>query len=89
MPEHATLTTTFTGGSAQNTARVAQWLQQQQGVTTFMGSVGDDEPAALMGRIATATGLNAQYQARFVLQCGAQFACVGQSASLTSLLVAD
>lgn len=52
------------GGAGQNTIRVAQWMLQVPGATSYFGSVGDDEYARRMRGVAEAEGVNIRYQVR-------------------------
>jgi adenosine kinase len=45
------------GGATQNTIRVAQWMLQVPGATTYMGCVGEDEFARKMTETATKDGV--------------------------------
>ncbi len=45
------------GGATQNSIRVAQWMLQVPGATTYMGCVGDDEFAKKMTETATKDGV--------------------------------
>ncbi|KAA8496893.1 Adenosine kinase 2 [Porphyridium purpureum] len=49
------------GGAGQNSIRVAQWLLQVPGATTYVGAVGQDEFAQIMAEKAEKDGVNAQY----------------------------
>jgi len=49
------------GGAAQNTARVVQWMVNKDGVTTYMGCVGDDDFGKQLADAAAAGGLNTEY----------------------------
>jgi adenosine kinase len=46
------------GGATQNSIRVAQWMLQVPGATTYMGSVGDDHYAEELKKTATKDGVN-------------------------------
>jgi len=50
------------GGAAQNALRVMQWIVGKPNVTTFMGSVGDDENGKTLASCAIRDGVNVQYQ---------------------------
>lgn len=45
------------GGATQNSIRVAQWMLQVPGATTYMGCVGNDEFAAKMTETASQDGV--------------------------------
>jgi len=49
------------GGAAQNTIRVAQWMLQTPGATSYMGCVGKDETAKKMKECTATDGVNAVY----------------------------
>lgn len=50
------------GGATQNSIRVAQWMLQLPGATSFFGCVGDDEFAKKMTDGCNNDGVNVQYQ---------------------------
>lgn len=50
------------GGSVQNALRVAQWLLEKPKVTTFFGSVGEDEYSKILNDKAISDGVNVRYQ---------------------------
>ncbi len=50
------------GGSAQNTIRVAQWMLQSPGGTSYMGAVGQDAYGETLEKCATADGVLVHYQ---------------------------
>ena len=45
------------GGATQNSIRVAQWMLQVPGASTYMGCVGKDEFAAKMTETASKDGV--------------------------------
>merc|ERR1719258_694309 len=49
------------GGAAQNSIRVAQWMLQIPGVTSYMGCVGKDDVAETMRACCKKDGVNAVY----------------------------
>jgi adenosine kinase len=49
------------GGAAQNTIRVAQWMLQSPGATSYMGCVGKDPTAQKMKECVAKDGVNAVY----------------------------
>jgi adenosine kinase len=49
------------GGAAQNTIRVAQWILQTPGATSYIGCVGKDDTAAKMRDCVQKDGVNAAY----------------------------
>jgi len=58
------------GGSTQNTARVAQWMIGRKNVTTYMGSIGNDDYGKILHDKATEDGVNAVYQRHQTLKTG-------------------
>lgn len=70
-PELVELGAEFTaGGATQNSIRVAQWMMQTPGATSFIGAVGDDSFSKAMTESATKDGVNVQYQANPELATG-------------------
>lgn len=53
------------GGATQNSIRVAQWMLQVAGATSYMGCVGEDKYAEIMGKIAQDSGVNVRSTALF------------------------
>lgn len=51
------------GGATQNSIRVAQWMMQVPGATSFIGAVGADTYSTAMAEGAQKDGVNVQYQA--------------------------
>jgi len=49
------------GGSAQNTARVCQWMLGKPGSVSFVGSVGNDKNAEILRQCVAADHVNAHY----------------------------
>eukprot|EP00698_Gefionella_okellyi_P001421 TRINITY_DN1137_c0_g1_i1.p1 TRINITY_DN1137_c0_g1~~TRINITY_DN1137_c0_g1_i1.p1 ORF type:complete len:356 (+),score=105.00 TRINITY_DN1137_c0_g1_i1:37-1068(+) len=49
------------GGATQNSIRVAQWMLQVPGATTFLGAVGQDDFASQLRAAAASAGVNALY----------------------------
>jgi len=49
------------GGATQNSIRVAQWMLQEKGATSYMGSVGKDDYAKKMTDCCEKDGLNVLY----------------------------
>ena len=67
MPLYAQLVKDFpveyiAGGATQNTIRVAQWMLQTAGATTYTGSVGADSFGEQLKKSASADGVNVLYQ---------------------------
>ena len=50
------------GGATLNTIRVAQWLLQKPGATTFFGCVGNDEAAEILKKSCLQYGVNVRFQ---------------------------
>ena len=46
------------GGATQNSIRIAQWMLQVAGATSYMGCVGKDEFGTKMQETATKDGVN-------------------------------
>lgn len=46
------------GGATQNSIRVAQWMLQVPGATTYMGCVGADHYAEELRKTASKDGVN-------------------------------
>ncbi|KAK9811523.1 hypothetical protein WJX72_005257 [[Myrmecia] bisecta] len=49
------------GGATQNSIRIAQWMLQVPGATSYLGCVGEDEYGRRMRDTATKDGVNVQY----------------------------
>eukprot|EP00252_Welwitschia_mirabilis_P004282 TRINITY_DN1457_c0_g1_i1.p1 TRINITY_DN1457_c0_g1~~TRINITY_DN1457_c0_g1_i1.p1 ORF type:complete len:342 (-),score=77.80 TRINITY_DN1457_c0_g1_i1:307-1332(-) len=49
------------GGATQNSIRVAQWMLQAPGATTYIGCIGKDKFGEEMKKSSRATGVNVQY----------------------------
>lgn len=77
------------GGATQNSIRVAQWMLQVPGATTYMGSVGKDHYADELRKVATKDGVNVQYYVDESTPTGTCAACVvGGERSLVANLAA-
>lgn len=46
------------GGATQNSVRIAQWMLQVKGATSYMGCVGKDDFGNKMRETATQDGVN-------------------------------
>lgn len=46
------------GGATQNSIRIAQWMLQVPGATSYMGCIGQDEFAEKMTETAKKDGVN-------------------------------
>lgn len=49
------------GGATQNSIRVAQWMLQSPGVTSYFGAVGSDDYSDKMTKCSVADGVNVQF----------------------------
>ncbi|KAF3322256.1 Adenosine kinase 2 [Carex littledalei] len=49
------------GGATQNTIKVAQWMLQSPGATSYMGCIGKDKYGEEMKKNAETSGVNAHY----------------------------
>lgn len=49
------------GGATQNSIRVAQWMLQSAGCTSYFGAIGDDEFGKRMTQCCGEDGVNVQY----------------------------
>ncbi|KAK8950413.1 Adenosine kinase 2 [Platanthera guangdongensis] len=77
------------GGATQNTIRVAQWMLQIPGVTSYMGCIGKDKFGEEMKKNAKAAGVNAHYYEDEVAPTGTcAVTVVGGERSLTANLSA-
>lgn len=77
------------GGATQNTIRVAQWMIQAPGATTYMGSVGNDHYAEQLRAVASADGVDARYHVDESTPTGTCAACImGGERSLVANLAA-
>ena len=77
------------GGATQNSIRVAQWMLQVSGATTYMGAVGADKYADELRRVATADGVAVRYHVDADTPTGTCAACiVGGERSLVANLAA-
>lgn len=77
------------GGATQNTIRVAQWMIQAPGATTYMGCVGKDHHAELLSTVAAKDGVDARYYVDESTPTGTCAACImGGERSLVANLAA-
>jgi len=58
------------GGATQNSIRVAQWMLQSPGATSYMGCVGDDVFSKTMADCCKKDGVNAQYMVDSSVETG-------------------
>ncbi|KAI7844663.1 hypothetical protein COHA_001752 [Chlorella ohadii] len=77
------------GGATQNSARVAQWMLQVPGATTYMGCVGADHYAEELKKVASKDGVKVHYMVDAATPTGTCAACiVGGERSLVANLAA-
>lgn len=78
------------GGATQNSIRVAQWMLQVPGASTYMGSVGADHYAEQLHKTASADGVAVRYRVDEATPTGTCAACVidGGERSLVANLAA-
>jgi adenosine kinase len=77
------------GGATQNSARVAQWMLQVPGATTYFGCVGADHYAEELKKVASKDGVNVHYMVDASTPTGTCAACiVGGERSLVANLAA-
>ncbi|KAL4459058.1 hypothetical protein ABPG75_013923 [Micractinium tetrahymenae] len=77
------------GGATQNSIRVAQWMLQVPGATTYFGCVGKDHYAEELEKVAAKDGVRAHYMVDESTPTGTCAACiVGGERSLVANLAA-
>jgi len=77
------------GGATQNSIRVAQWMMQSEGASSYFGSVGKDDTAQKMRDCCTKDGVNAQYHVDEDTPTGTCAVCItGTDRSLVANLQA-
>ncbi|WOL04276.1 hypothetical protein Cni_G12997 [Canna indica] len=77
------------GGATQNSIRVAQWMLQIPGATSYMGCIGKDKFGEEMKKNAAAAGVNAHYYENETAPTGTCAVCVvGGERSLVANLSA-
>lgn len=77
------------GGATQNSIRVAQWMLQVPGATTYFGCVGKDHYADELTKVAAKDGVKALYMVDEAVPTGTCAACiVGGERSLVANLAA-
>ena len=57
------------GGATQNSIRIAQWMLQVAGATSYMGCVGKDDFGTKMRETATKDGVNVCISIHFHARC--------------------
>ncbi|CAN1797852.1 Adenosine kinase 2 [Linum perenne] len=73
------------GGSTQNTIRVAQWMIQKPGSTSYIGSIGKDKFGEEMKKNANQAGVNVHYYEDVAAPTGTCAVCVVGGQRLASL----
>ncbi|KAK4281495.1 hypothetical protein QN277_012978 [Acacia crassicarpa] len=77
------------GGSTQNSIRVAQWMLQTPGLTTYIGCIGKDKFGEEMTKSSKDAGVNVQYHIDETAPTGTCAVCVvGGERSLVANLAA-
>ncbi|KAL0020666.1 hypothetical protein WJX79_006228 [Trebouxia sp. C0005] len=69
------------GGATQNSIRIAQWMLQVAGATSYMGCVGKDDFGKKMSEIATKDGVNVRYMIDGETATGTCGVCVSKDGS--------
>ncbi|CAL4968150.1 unnamed protein product [Urochloa decumbens] len=79
------------GGSTQNSIRVAQWMLQTPGATSYMGCIGKDKFGDEMKKNAQAAGVTAHYYEDETAPTGTCAVCVvgGKSSLIANLSAAN
>lgn len=80
------------GGATQNSIRVAQWMLQVPGATTYMGSVGADHYAEELRKTALADGVEVRYHVDEATPTGTCAACIvgdGERSLVANLAAAN
>lgn len=79
------------GGSTQNSIRVAQWMLQKPGATSYIGCVGKDKYAEEMKHSATQGGVNVHYYEHESALTGTCAVCVvgGERSLIANLSAAN
>lgn len=79
------------GGATQNAIRVAQWMLQTPGATSFMGCIGKDKFGEEMKKNATVAGVNVHYREDETAPTGTCAVCVvgGERSLIANLSAAN
>ncbi|PKA65090.1 Adenosine kinase 2 [Apostasia shenzhenica] len=79
------------GGATQNTIRVAQWMLQFPGATSYMGCIGQDKFGNEMKKNVKAAGVNAHYYEDETAATGTCAVCVvgGERSLIANLSAAN
>ncbi|XP_076940080.1 adenosine kinase 2-like [Bidens hawaiensis] len=79
------------GGATQNSIRVAQWLLQIPGATSFIGCIGKDKYGEEMKKNSKSAGVNVQYYEHETAPTGTCAVCVigGERSLIANLSAAN
>ncbi|KAJ6325464.1 hypothetical protein OIU76_012529 [Salix suchowensis] len=79
------------GGATQNSIRVAQWMLQIPGATSYMGSIGKDKFGEEMKKNSTDAGVNVHYYEDEAAPTGTCAVCVvgGERSLIANLSAAN
>ncbi|CAN0909216.1 Adenosine kinase 2 [Linum grandiflorum] len=79
------------GGATQNSIRVAQWMLQKPGATSYMGCIGKDKYGEEMKKNAKEAGLNVHYYEDEAAPTGTCAVCVvgGERSLIANLSAAN
>ncbi|KAF5197018.1 Adenosine kinase protein [Thalictrum thalictroides] len=79
------------GGATQNSIKVAQWMLQIPGATSFMGCIGKDKYGKEMKKNSTAAGVNVHYYEDEAAPTGTCGVCVvgGERSLIANLSAAN
>ncbi|XP_076911081.1 adenosine kinase 2-like [Bidens hawaiensis] len=79
------------GGATQNSIRVAQWLLQKPGATSFIGCIGKDKYGEEMKKNSKSAGVNVQYYEHETAPTGTCAVCVvgGERSLIANLSAAN
>ncbi|VFQ97592.1 unnamed protein product [Cuscuta campestris] len=79
------------GGATQNSIRVAQWILQKPGATSFMGCIGKDKFGEEMKKNAKDSGVNVHYYEHETTATGTCAVCVidGERSLIANLSAAN
>ncbi|KAI5575278.1 hypothetical protein BDE02_10G200300 [Populus trichocarpa] len=79
------------GGATQNSIRVAQWMLQIPGATSYMGSIGKDKFGEEMKKNSTEAGVNVHYYEDEAAPTGTCAVCVvgGERSLIANLSAAN
>lgn len=79
------------GGATQNSIRVAQWMLQVPGATSYMGCIGKDEFGEAMTATAAKDGVNVRYMVDPSVSTGTCAVCIvdGERSLVANLAAAN